>query len=210
MQLVDPDIESYAEEHTTSESGIIKKLIERSEQELDHTDMLSGRVVGRLLAMLVKISGARRVLEVGMFTGYSALCMAEALPEDGTLITCELNEHYKAIAQSAFEESDHGHKISMEMGPALETIAGFNQTFDFIFLDADKVNYANYYKAVLPLLNAGGLLVIDNVLWSGEVLEPTDEKAQAIEKFNKMISRDERMEQVILTVRDGVTIARKK
>lgn len=209
MQIIDPDIETYAERHTSEESAIIRELVDASEQELEHIDMLSGRVVGRFLAMMVRISAARRILEIGTFSGYSALCMAEALPPDGELITCEYNERYEALARSFFEKSEHGKKISLKMGPALETIEELEGTFDLVFLDADKVNYPEYYCKVIPLLGSGGVLIVDNVLWSGTVLDPEDDKALAIDKLNKMIADDDRVEQVLLTVRDGLTLVRK-
>lgn len=209
MQIIDPDIETYAERHTSEESALIRELVDASEQELEHIDMLSGRVVGRFLAMMVRISAARRILEIGTFSGYSALYMAEALPPDGELITCEYNERYEALARSFFEKSEHGKKISLKMGPALETIEELEGTFDLVFLDADKVNYPEYYRKVIPLLRSGGLLIVDNVLWSGTVLDPEDDKALAIDKLNKMIADDARVEQVLLTVRDGLSLVRK-
>lgn len=210
MDFVPSDIEEYAEAHTGEESPLIRELVRVSRENLEHIDMLSGRVVGRFLAMLVKISGAKRVLEIGTFSGYSALCMAEALADDGELITCELNERYENLARSFFAKSKHGHKITLKMGPALQTIDNLKGSFDFVFLDADKVNYSNYYEKVLPMLRSGGIIIIDNVLWSGDVLEPVDEKAKAIDELNKRIKDDERVEQVMLTVRDGLTLVRKK
>lgn len=203
-------VAKYALDHTTDDSVIVREVISRTEQELEYSDMLSGKTVGRLLAMLIKISGARRVLEVGTFTGYSALTMAEALPEDGELITCEYNERYEEIAQTYFNKSVHSQKISLRMGKALETIPTLEGDFDFVFLDADKNNYPEYYRMILPRLKKGGLMAIDNVLWSGEVLNPQNEKAKAIDRMNKMIAEDERVEQVMLTVRDGLTLVRKK
>lgn len=203
-------IEKYALEHTSEDSVIVRELIKTSERDLDHTGMISGKIVGRLLAMLIKISNARRVLEVGTFTGYSALTMAEALPEDGELVTCEYNERYEEIARYFFNKSIHSSKISLVIGPALETIPNLEGNFDFAFLDADKVNYPNYYKMILPRLNQGAIMVIDNIFWSGEVLNPKDEKAEAIDRLNKTIAEDESVEQVVLTVRDGLTLVRKK
>ncbi len=209
MELVNPEIEAYAESKTSEQSQTIKELVRQSDRKLEHVDMLSGKVVGRLLAMLVRISGAKKVLEIGTFTGYSALSMAEALPEDATLITCEYNKRYEDITRTAFLESRHGHKITLKMGPALETIKTLSETFDFVYLDADKINYPKYYKMVIPLLKEEGLMVIDNVLWGGSVLAPDNEKAEAIDQLNGIIKDDERVEQVMLTVRDGVTIVRK-
>jgi len=203
-------VEEYAFAHTTEDSPLIRELIQTSEQELQYTDMLSGRLVGRLLAILIKISGAKRVLEVGTFTGYSALTMAEALPDDGELFTCEYNERYEKIARSFFEKSEFRSKINLVMGEALETIAVIKGKFDFVFIDADKSNYLNYYELLLPRTKRGGLMVIDNVLWDGEVLDPNDEKAKAIDQLNKRIVEDAAVEQIMLTVRDGVTIVRKK
>lgn len=203
-------LEQYAFDHTTDDSPVIKALIRASEEDLEHTDMLSGRLVGRLLAFLIRMSGVRRVLEVGTFTGYSALTMAEALPEDGELFTCEYNERYEDIARRFFGESTHGSKITLVMGRALETIPTIPGSFDFIFLDADKNNYPDYYRMLLPRLKSGGMLAIDNMLWGGEVLEPADDKARAIDQLNKAIAEDTSVEQVLLPVRDGVTLVRKR
>ncbi|HKK45555.1 MAG TPA: class I SAM-dependent methyltransferase [Balneolaceae bacterium] len=203
-------VEEYALAHTTEDSPLIQELIKTSEQKLQYTDMLSGRLVGRLLAVMIKISGAKRVLEVGTFTGYSALTMAEALPKDGALFTCEYNERYEAIARSFFERSKLTDKIHLVMGPALETIPSIEGVFDFVFLDADKNNYPNYYELILPRLKRGGLMVIDNVLWGGDVLDPKDDKAKSIVQLNEQIAGDPAVEQVMLTVRDGVTVVRKK
>jgi len=209
MDIISSEIEKYAERATGRESELIQELVEVSKENLEYVDMISGRVVGRLLAMLIKISGAKRVLEIGTFSGYSALSMAEALPEDGELITCEYNERYEKLARSFFSKSKHGHKITLKMGLALDTIEELDGSFDIVYLDADKVNYPGYYEKLLPMLKDNGLIVIDNVLWSGAVLKPDDEKAKAIDELNEMIRKDERVEQVMLTVRDGLTLARK-
>jgi len=209
MDIISSEIEKYAERATGRESELVQELVEVSKENLEYVDMISGRVVGRLLAMLIKISGAKRVLEIGTFSGYSALSMAEALPEDGELITCEYNERYEKLARSFFSKSKHRHKITLKMGLALDTIEELDGSFDFVYLDADKVNYPGYYEKLLPMLKDNGLIVIDNVLWSGAVLKPDDEKAKAIDELNEMIRKDERVEQVMLTVRDGLTLARK-
>ena len=203
-------IERYAENHTTDHSELIKELIRVSDKNLEHIDMLSGRLVGRLLSLLIKISGARRVLEVGTFTGYSALTMAEALPDDGELFTCEYNERYENIARTFFDKSKAGSKITLLMGKALATIPTITGSFDFVFLDADKINYPSYYELILPRLEQGGVMVVDNVFWSGEVLDSESEKGRAIDELNTKIRDDDSVEQVMLPVRDGVTVLRKK
>jgi caffeoyl-CoA O-methyltransferase len=202
--------EDYAFDHTTKDSELVEELIAVSEEELEFTDMLSGRFVGCLLSILIKISGARRVLEIGTFTGYSALTIAEALPENGELFTCEYNERYERIARKFFNKSNAGSKIRLIIGRALETIPDIEGNFDFVFLDADKINYPDYYRMVLPRLQQGGVLVVDNVLWGGDAITGEGEKGAAIDRLNSMISKDESVEQVMLTVRDGITIVRKK
>lgn len=204
------EVQNYVYTHTTADSDLIEELIRTSEKKLEYTDMMSGRLVGRLLSILIKISGTKRVLEVGTFTGYSAMTMAEALPEDGELYTCEYNERYGEIAYSFFDRSEHSSKITLMMGDARETIPDIKGNFDFIFLDADKINYPVYYDMLLSRLNSGGLMVIDNVLWGGEVVDAETEKAEAINRLNQQINADERVEQVMLTVRDGITLVRKK
>jgi predicted O-methyltransferase YrrM len=167
-------------------------------------------IEGRFLKMLVRLTGARVVLELGMFTGYSALMMAEGLPEGGRLITCEIDPKAEAIARRYFAESPHGNKITIRMGPALETIKTLTDPLDLVFIDADKSNYANYYEACLPLLRSGGLIVADNVLWSGKVLHPDDANDHAIVAFNRLVQSDRRVENVCLTVRDGMMLAWKR
>lgn len=209
MKLIHPQIEQYAQMHTVEEPDLIRELLAFAADDLEHVDMISGPVIGQFLSMLVKISGAQKVLEVGTFIGYSALYMARSLPEDGQLITCEYNERYEAIAKRFFKKSSDSHKIRLVMGEALETIAIFNKMFDFVFLDADKINYPRYYDLLIPKINPGGLLLVDNVFWQGTVLDSSDEKARAIDTLNTAIHKDERVEQVMLTVRDGLTLVRK-
>jgi caffeoyl-CoA O-methyltransferase len=167
-------------------------------------------IEGRFLKMLVRLTGARTILEIGTFTGYSALMMAEGLPDDGRLITCEVDPKAEAIARRYFAESPHGHKVTVRMGPALETIKTLSAPLDLVFIDADKANYSNYYEASLPLLRPGGLIVADNVLWSGKVLDPQDADDHAIVAFDRMVQSDPRVENVCLTVRDGMMLARKR
>lgn len=210
VQITNPEIEKYAEEHTSPESEEIKALIKSSDEELEYIDMLSGQLVGQLLKMIVQISGAKRILEVGTFTGYSAIMMAEALPEDGKITTLEMNLRYQKISEQHFSKSTQAHKIELIKGNAQEVIPELEEEFDLVYLDADKLRYAFYFEQVLPKLQEGGILITDNVLWDGTVLNPTDHKAQAIADFNAKVKEDERVEQVLLPVRDGVLIIRKK
>ena len=206
--MIDTKIEHYTESFTTKESHSVKKLLEISEKDLEHTDMLSGRHVGTLLKLLVAISGAKRVLDIGTFTGYSALMMAEAMPEDGELITCEMNEKYPEISDEFFSINPYKNIIKQVIGDALQTIPDLAGPFDLVFLDADKVNYPSYYNLIKKKVQSGSLLVIDNTLWGGEVLNPETPKAKAIHRTNLMINEDPEIEQVMLPVRDGVIIGR--
>jgi caffeoyl-CoA O-methyltransferase len=173
--------------------------------------MLCGPVEGTFLQSLVASLEAKRVLEIGMFTGFSALMMAAALPDDGKLITCESNGRSIAFARTFFDRSPHGHKIDVLPGQALENLKHIEGPFDFVFIDADKENTTNYYEAVLPLLTPNGVIAVDNVLYNGDVLDPPpdDENAQAMASFNDHVQRDPRVTNVLLTVRDGVLLIRR-
>lgn len=209
MDIINSEIDKYAYEHTKPASEIVRNIEKATHTELQYAQMLSGRVEGRFLQFLIRISGAKKILEVGMFTGYSALSMAEALPDDGKIITCDTNDRYRVIAERFFGESPHGEKIEIRMGPALETLKSLEPSFDLIFLDADKGNYPTYYELIFPLLKVGGILVIDNVLWSGSVLNPEERKSESIDKLNKTVRQDDRVENVFLTIRDGINLVRK-
>ncbi len=165
---------------------------------------------GTFLRILVKLARARRVLELGTFTGYSALMMAEGLPDDGELVTCDIDQKAEAMARDFFARSPHGGKIQLRMGPALETLKTLQGPFDLAFIDADKQNYSAYYDAVVPLLRSGGLLVADNALWSGRVLQPRAADDHALVAFNAKVAADARVEKVLLTVRDGMMLALKR
>jgi caffeoyl-CoA O-methyltransferase len=173
--------------------------------------MLTGRIEGRFLELLVFASGARRVLDIGTFTGYSALSMAAALPAGGRIDTCEVEPANAEMAQRYIARSPYADRIAVHVGPALQTIARLEGAFDLVFLDADKANYVNYYEAVLPRLSARGLIAVDNTLWSGRVLEPDDsELTRAIVAFNEHVRNDPRVTSVVLTVRDGITLVRRR
>jgi caffeoyl-CoA O-methyltransferase len=208
--FIDPAVEQFARDHTEPDSELHVRLREETYRVMDRPQMQVDVIEGRFLKMLVRLTGARTILEVGTFTGYSALMMAEGLPDDGRLITCEVDPKAEAIARRYFSESPHGSKITIRMGPALETIKTLSGPLDLIFIDADKANYSNYYEASLPLLKPGGLIVADNVLWSGKVLDPKDADDHAIVAFDRMVQSDPRVENVCLTVRDGMMLAWKR
>ena len=204
MDFIDEKIEQYAFDHTSEEGELLRRLEEETYEKLEIPQMTTGRIEARLLKLLARLVGARRILEIGTFGGYSALSMAEALPEEGTLVTCEEDPVAIAFAQKYFSESPHGKKITQMEGPALESIKKLTGTFDMAFIDADKINYSNYYEAILPMIRPGGLIAVDNVLWSGRVLDPQDESDRAIHQFNERVVNDQRVESVLLTVRDGL------
>jgi caffeoyl-CoA O-methyltransferase len=210
LTLVPEAIEEYAQSHSEVPDPLFEELRRTTFAEMSSPHMQVGRLEGTFLRMLVRMTRARRVLEIGTFTGYSALMMAGGLPEDGELITCDVDPKAESIARGFFARSPHGRKITLRMGPALETLKGLQGPFDLAFIDADKRNYSNYYEAVLPLLRPGGLLVADNTLWSGRVLEPEQPDDQAIVAFNDKVAADPRVEKVLLTVRDGMTLVLKR
>jgi caffeoyl-CoA O-methyltransferase len=174
--------------------------------------MLVGPLEGAFLKIMAQLVQATSVLEIGMFTGYSALCFAEALPDDGTVITCEVDEESAALARRYFARSPIGKKIEIRMGPALETMQHLKGPFDLIFIDADKINYVNYYRRALDVLSPQGVLLIDNVLWNGDVLKQPapDEKTAAIQELNRTVANDPRVAAVLVTIRDGVLVVRKR
>jgi len=209
--IVPEEIERYAEDHTTAPDDLLRRLAEETRTTLESPQMLTGRIEGRLLEFLVFATRARRVLELGTYSGYSAISMAAALPPGGHIDTCEVDEQHAAVAKRYIEESGHGDRITIHLGPALDTIARLEGEFDFVFIDADKVNYSAYYEALLPRLTTDGLMAIDNTLWSGKVLEPDDDPGtRAIAELNDRIARDPAVVALQLTVRDGVTLVRRR
>lgn len=207
--LVNPDLETYAAEHSTEPSRLLQELERYTYEHLEQPQMVVGRLEAAFLQMLVRLIQARRVLEIGLFSGYSALAMAEALDEHGEIVSCELDETHAEVARSFFKRSPVGYKIGIRMGPAVESLERIEGPFDLVFLDADKENYSNYYDLVMPKLRQGGLIVADNVLWSGRVLHPESESDRALVAFNDKVRDDPAVESVLLTVRDGVMVARK-
>lgn len=210
--LIAPEIEVYAQAHSQPESPIRRALREETERTREDAVMVVGPLEGAFLQMVTQLVGARRVLEIGTFTGYSALCFAEAVPEDGTVITCDVDEEAAAVARRYFARSPVGRKIDIRLGPALDTMRALSGPFDLIFIDADKINYVNYYRRALDLLAPHGVILIDNVLWSGEVLThpPPDERTEAIQELNRTVTGDPRVTAVLVTIRDGVLVVRRK
>ena len=209
--IIDEQVERYAEEHTTSLGELFERLAEETRAKTSAPQMMVGRIEGQFLATLVRLSGARRILEFGTFTGYSSISMASALPPDGQIVTCDVDPEATAIARRYMDESGYGDKIEIRLGPALETIETLEGPFDLVFIDADKPNYRAYYEAALPLLAEDGLIVADNVLWSGRVVEEDgDESTRAIKAFNEHVRADSRVVSVMLTVRDGMTLIQKR
>ena len=208
--LVEEPIEEYAEAHTTPPIELLARLAEETKATMSSPQMLTGTIEGRFLELLVFGTGARRVLELGTFTGYSALAMAAALPEGGRIDTCDIEPKHVEVAQRYIDESPYADKITIHLGPALDTIDRLEGDFDLVFIDADKENYASYYEAVLPRLSERGLIAIDNTLWSGRVLDPQDDTTEAIAALNDMIAADDRVVAVQLTIRDGVTLIRRR
>jgi caffeoyl-CoA O-methyltransferase len=210
--IVEPSVEAYAEAHSTPNGELFERLAAETHEKTDTPQMMVGLLEGGTLAFLVRMLGARRVLELGTFTGYSSISMALALPPGGRVITCDVNEETTAIAARYAEEAGVADRIDFRLGPALETIAGLDGPFDLVFIDADKVNYVNYYEATLPLLADDGLMVVDNTLWSGAVADPAkrDESTDAIRALNDRVREDPRVENVLLTVRDGMNLVRRR
>jgi predicted O-methyltransferase YrrM len=209
--VVNEDIEAYAAAHTSPEHPLLAEVASTTRASQEGHGMMVGLLEGRFLETLVWLSGARRVLEIGCFTGYSALSMAAALPPDGTITTCEIDPERAALARRHFQASPWADRIDLIEGPALDSLTLLMGPFDLIFIDADKANYPNYYEAVLPLLADRGLIVADNVLWSGRVIDEADQSddTKAIRAFNDMVVNDPRVTCVMATVRDGVLLIRR-
>lgn len=213
MDFLDTKISQYAEEHTTDENTVLKKLNVETYSNVAHPQMLSGHMQGRILAMVSKLAKPKHILEIGTYTGYSAICLCEGLQEGGKLFTIDINNELEAINKKYFDKAGVSDKIERVTGNALEIIPMLEINFDLVFIDADKTNYTNYYDMVFDKMNSGGIILADNVLWSGKILEDKkdmDEDTRALFEFNKKIMSDDRVENILLPVRDGLMIIRKK
>ena len=207
------NIEKYVEAHTDDVSILLEELIVETENLTGRSFWSIGKVEGKLIQLLIKISKAKRAIEVGTFTGYSALVIAEALPEDGILTTCENSREYADIAQRYFSKSPYGQKINLKFGPALQTLREIPAgSEDFVFIDADKPSYGDYFDEALRILSSGGLIFVDNVFWRNKIFKKkiTNENARAIAAFNAKVCHEDRVEKVMLSIRDGVYLMRKK
>lgn len=204
-------LDAYARQQTTGEPDVLRRLREETYRTQAVPQMIAGPLQGRFLALLTRISRAKRILEIGTFVGYSALCFAEALPEDGKIITIDCDPGIRAIAEKWFSQVSFGRKIRLMMGDASKILASLSGTFDLVYIDADKVNYGKYYDAVWNKVRPGGIILADNLLWSGRVVDPNikDEDTKALRAFAKKVRQDERAEAILLTVRDGLYLIRK-
>jgi predicted O-methyltransferase YrrM len=211
MHFISEELENYVEQHSQNEPELLVKLFKETHQKILQPRMLSGHFQGRVLSMLSKIIHPKNILEIGTYTGYAALCLAEGMQQDGTLDTIDIKEELVSIQQKYFDLSPWKHQISAHLGDALEIIPTLNKKYDLVFIDADKENYINYFNMVVPLMNKGGILLSDNVLWSGKVLEALNSKdlsTKTLLEYNKIVNNDPRVETVLLPIRDGLTVSR--
>ena len=211
MDMVAREAEEYAADHTTPLSALLEEVENFTLTRTPYPSMLTGRVEGRFLQLMVQLSGARHIVEIGTFTGYSALAMAEALPHDGEILTIEHNPHYAKIAQDFFDRSPSGFKITLRKGDGLEILKTLpDAKKDLVFIDADKQNYSAYYTESMRILRDGGLILADNALWYGRIFDPKDDESRAIADFNELVKADGRAEKLFLTIRDGIYLIRKR
>lgn len=213
MEILSSQLESYLDKHISSESELLKRLQRETFQKTTQPQMLSGAHQGRLLSMISKLIRPKTILEIGTFTGYATLCLAEGLAPDGKIITIDRNEELIYLPKKYFAESEFANQIEIKLGNALEVLVELqNETYDLVFIDADKSNYINYYEKVITQMNSGGVILADNVLWYGKVLEeakPNDKDTQVLQEFNNLTANDPRVESLILPIRDGISIIRK-
>ncbi len=212
MNFISPELAHYAGNHTSQESELLARINRETHLEVLQPRMLSGHLQGRLLSLLSSLLKPKRILEIGTYTGYSALCLAEGLPDDGKLITIDVNEELQARVQGYFNDSSYKGQIEYHIGDATELIPTLSDTWDLVFIDADKKNYLNYYDLVIERMNPGGIILADNILWSGKVIdeEAQDRETVLLRQYNERIHADERVENILLPIRDGIMVARKK
>ncbi len=207
LSMVANDVASYAEAHTVAESAVMKAIAEETRRATEWSIMMIGPLEATLLRMLVRLTTARRVVEVGTFTGYSAIAMAEGLPDDGRIYTLDISEEWTAIARRHWAKSPHGRKIELTLGPAADTLPGIAGPVDLAFVDADKESYPTYWDLLVPKMRPGGVIVCDNVLAGGRVVDPNTPRSKSMAAFNDKVRADDRVEPLMLPIRDGVTLA---
>lgn len=213
MNFLSPNISSYADQHTTPESSVLYQLYRETHLKVLVPQMLSGHFQGAVLRLISQLMQPTTILEIGTYTGYSAICLCAGLAEDGVLHTIEIDEELATMQQKYFQKAGVQNKIKTHIGNALDIIPSIKGTFDLVFLDADKVNYPNYYDLVIDRVQSGGVILADNVLWSGKVTRPiaaNDADTQALDAYNRLVQNDPRVENILLPIRDGIMIARKK
>ena len=213
MHFLSEELENYVAFHSQVEPELLAKLNRETHQKILQPRMLSGHFQGRVLSILSKIISPKNILEVGTYTGYATLCLAEGLAENGTIDTIDNNEELVDFQRKYFDQSTWKNQIVQHLGNALEIIPKLNKKFDLVFIDADKENYINYYQMIVPMMNEGGIILSDNVLWSGKVLgevKPNDKSTKILLEYNKLVNEDERVETVLLPIRDGLTVTRVK
>jgi predicted O-methyltransferase YrrM len=213
MYFLPEKLDDYVVAHSENEPELLQQLTRETYQKILQPIMLSGPYQGRVLSMISKLVNPKTILELGTFTGYSTLCLAEGLQKDGEIHTIDINEELEDFQRKYFDKSGYGEQIHQHIGNAIEIIPGIDKTFDLVFIDADKPNYSNYFHLIIEKLNPGGIILSDNVLWHGKVVEPLKNKdnfTKAVLEYNTLLKNDERIETVLLPIRDGLTISRKK
>lgn len=211
MHFISEELENYIEKHSAAEPELLQQLNKETYQKILLPRMLSGHFQGRVLSMLSKILNPKHILELGTYTGYATLCLAEGLQNDGTIDTIDINEELEDIQQKYFSKSPFKDQIIQHVGNALDIVPTLNKKFDLVFIDADKENYINYWNLIVPMMNKGGIILSDNVLWSGKVLEEVqknDKSTPILLEYNKIVNEDSRVETVLLPIRDGLTVSR--
>ncbi len=213
MHFLPEDIDNYVVQHSQQEPKLLKELSRETWQKVLNPRMLSGAFQGRVLSMISKLIAPKTILEIGTYTGYSALCLAEGLQENGILHTIDKNEELEELQYKYFQKSSFGNQIKQYVGNAIEIIPSIEDKFDLVFIDADKSNYLNYFELIIGKMNKGGIILSDNVLWSGKVVEPLEEKdidTKVLLEYNRLLNEDDRIETVLLPIRDGLTVSRVK
>jgi predicted O-methyltransferase YrrM len=211
MHFISEALEAYAEKHSDDEPALLAALNRETQQKILHSQMLSGHLQGRLLSMLSKLAKPSHILEIGTYTGYATLCLAEGLAENGTIDTIDINEELYDFQRSYFDRSPWRKQIKQHVGKALDIIPSIDKKFDLVFIDADKENYASYFELIVPKMSKGGLILSDNVLWKGKILDAVDDKdkkTKALAAYNLLLKDDSRVETLLLPIRDGLTVCR--